>query len=625
MTRLSLAVLLLLPVGARAAELSLAVDARELPRHLLHADLTIPCRPGPLRLWYPKWVPGTHAPAGPVQNIGGLRLETADGLPLAWHRDEVEPYCVLCDVPAGATAVRARLDYICNESGPNAVGAYSAASRTVGVINWNTCLLCPGGADVTSLQARLRLKLPAGWRYATALKTESEAGGEVAFAAVSLAELLDCPLIAGEHLRTFPLAGTAPPAFLDIASESPAGLQLPKAVIDKYARVAREAVALFGAAHYPAYHFLVVCSDELGYFGLEHLACGLNGVGERDLIDDKKRRGWVANLLPHEYVHSWNGKFRRPAGMVTTDFHTPQRTKLLWVYEGLTEYYGEVLLVRSGLIDADEYRGMLAWTLSDLTNRAGRRWRPLEDTAVAGYLLRGPSLYWGDLRRSQDFYFEGMLLWLEADAIIRNATDGRRSLDDFCKQFFGPVDTRAKVVPYELADVVAALKAQADYDWAGFFARRVTLPEAELPLDVVGKLGYRLRYGAEPSAYQQFMEEGSRRGQTISARDSLGLAFSEDGRVLAVVPGKPGDKAGLTAGAHVIGVNGWRFSRHRLRDALADSVSRRKVELLLTEGERFRTVVIDYADGPRYLELVRDPGKADVLGEILKPRTKGGE
>jgi predicted metalloprotease with PDZ domain len=321
-------------------------------------------------------------------------------------------------------------------------------------------------------------------------------------------------------------------------------------------------------------------------------------------------------LLPHEYVHSWCGKFRRPAGLCTPDFHTPHKTRLLWVYEGLAEYLGEVLMVRGGLVTPMEYREMLAATISTLSHREGRRWRSLEDTAVASHLLRGSSPNWNDLRREQDYYFEGALLWLEVDAMLRERSQGKRSLDDFCRKFLGANPSHARMVPYELPEILAILRELADFDWDAFFARRTSQPLDALPLEVVSRCGYRLRYAAEPSGYLRYQERG-----TVSALDSLGLSFSAEGRILNVVPGMIGDRAGLAPGMKVIGVNSKTFSRQRLLDALADSVAFRKIEFLLVEGEEFRTVSLNYSDGLRYLELIRDPSKPDILAEILKPAT----
>ncbi len=394
-------------------------------------------------------------------------------------------------------------------------------------------------------------------------------------------------------------------------------MQLDQKVIDLYTRVVNEAHALFGMAHYPEFHFLITCSDDLGYLGLEHLTSSINGVRERDLLDDKKRKNWVANLIPHEYVHSWCGKYRRPAAMCTPNFHTPQKTRLLWVYEGLTEYLGEVLMVRSGLIAQPEYREMLAAQLGTLMRRQGRRWRPLEDTAVASPILRGASANWNDLRRSQDYYSEGALLWLEVDALLRDLSQGKHSLDDFCKTFLGANRSEARVVPYELPEIVQDLKQLVDYDWDNYFARRVTATQEGLPLDVVGRCGYRLQYTTKCPAFLDYLQRDG--GALLSARESLGLTCQSDGRIADVAPGMPGDRAGLAPGMRVIGVNSKRFSRERLDDALADSVARRKIEFLLLEGEQFRTVTVEYADGMCYLELVRNQERPDVLGDILKP------
>jgi predicted metalloprotease with PDZ domain len=585
----------------------------------------MPCQPGKLGLWYPKWIPGTHAPSGPIQDIAGLRLETPDGKPLPWRRDESDVFKVECDVPDGVHEIVARLDLICSGPAVEAAGHLSYGNNSVGMINWSNCLLYPDGPSCDDTMVQLSLRLPRGWRFATALEGNQAsdgrnqtpaADGRADFKTVSLRDLVDNPLIAGEHLRTIPLeAGKNPPAYLHLVSESSSALQLGPNVVDLYSRVVREAGSLFGACHYPAFHFLVTCSDDLGYHGLEHLACSVNGVRERDLIEDSRRKGWVANLIPHEYVHSWCGKFRRPAGMCTADFQTPLKTRLLWVYEGLTEYLGEVLMVRSGLIDAKEYRDSLTATIGSLAHQEGRRWRPLEDTAAASYLLRAPSPSWNELRRGQDYYFEGALIWLEADAIIRERSEGKKSLDDFCRKFLGANRTDVSMVPYDLPEIVKDLQELADFDWESFLNRRVSQPQESLPLDVVGRCGYRLKYATDPPSGSAI----SRRRGGISARDSLGLSFSPEGQISDVVPGMIGDRAGLAPGMTVIGVNSKKFSAQRLHDALAESVALRKIELLLLEGEEFRTVVLNYADGPRYLAMVRDESKPDLLAEILKP------
>lgn len=596
--------------------IQIEVDARDLPRKLLHSKITIPCAPGTLAFRYPKWIPGTHAPCGPIDSIGGLRVESSDGKAIPWRRDEEDLYRMTCAAPEGTRQVRIHLDTICNAPAVEASGHLSYGNALVGVINWPTCLVYPENANADETQVQLSLRLPDKWKHASALKTREEKNGLITFAPVSLARLADAPLIAGELLRTIPLqSGTSPPAFFHVTSESPAALELDSNTINIYGKMVREAAALFGACHYSEFHFLTTCSDDLGYFGLEHLSSSLNGVRERDLVDAFRRKGWVANLIPHEYVHSWCGKYRRPAGQCTLDFQTPQRTSLLWVYEGLTEYLGEVLMVRCGLASPREYQQGLASTISKLVLQTGRKWRSLEDTAIATSVLRAGSPNWNELRRDQDYYHEGALIWLEADAIIREKTKGARSLDDFCRKFLGKNPAPGDVVPYELPEVIRDLSEVAAYDWAGFLKERVSRPLESLPLEVVRKIGYRIDYADRPDVGPP----GRTPGYSVSARHSLGLSFGFDGQITDVVPGMIGDRARLAPGMKVLGVNGRLFSPQRLDEALVESKTRRKVELLIVEGDRFRTVVLDYAEGPKFLRLVRDNSRPDLLADILKP------
>ena len=597
------------------------VDASEITRKLVHTTMEIPCKPGAMRLWYPKWIPGTHGPKGRVEDVGGLRIETAEGTPIPWKRDEVELHCFVVKVPDGTSSVRVKLDTICESSSVEAAGIYTAGNSSLATINWNTCVLYPEGTPVEDLMVKVWLKLPADWKFATALKSTEVANGMIPFQPVSLRTFIDCPLIAGKYVRTFRLfAESASPVYLHLTSESPQALNLDQKVVDAYSKLVRESEALFGVTHYNEYHFLVVCSDDFGRFGVEHLTSSMNGVGERSLIDDQFRKGWFAMLLPHEYAHSWCGKYRQPAAMVISDFHSPMKTKLLWVYEGLTTYLGEVLMVRSGLVTPEEYRVTLMKTVRNMSATVGRQWRPLEDTAVASHLSRSPGKSWNTLRRTQDYYPEGMLLWYECDTIIREKTDGAKSLDDFCKRFFAKVKGRDTVAPYEYPDVIRDLKATADYDWDSFLQRRVTLVQESLPMDVIERLGYRLHYTDKPPQANAAQPAAGPEPDT-SAADSLGMTLSGS-QISTVVPGMAADKSGLAPGMKITAVNGKKFSGSRLRDALADSIAKKQLELLVEEGDEFRTIRVPYSDGLRYLELIRVEGKPDVLGEILKPRTK---
>ena len=607
--------------GADIPPITIQVDARELPRRLVHTTLDIPCQPGPLRLWYPKWIPGSHAPKGRVEDVGGLRIETSDGTSIPWKRDEIEMHCFTLKVPDGVKSIRVKLDTICEASGSDAAGIYTYGNASIGTINWNTCVLYPEGVSVDDLPVKVRLRLPTDWKFATALKGDSAVEGWIPFQQVSLSTLIDSPLITGRNLRTIKLSAEGKvPVYLHLTSESAEALNLDAKVIEMYSKLVREAEALFGVVHYPEYLFLVVCTDDGGRFGVEHLTSSMNGVSERSLVDDQYRKGWVAMLLPHEYAHSWCGKYRRPADMITPDYHTPMKTRLVWVYEGLDTYLGEVLMVRSGIVSPEEYRTTLMRSIRNLSATTGRQWRPLEDTALASHISRNPGRSWNQLRRMQDYYPEGMLLWYECDTIIRERTDGAKSLDDFCKRFFAKVKGRDIVAGHDYQEVIRDLKATADYDWDTLIQRRVMAVQETLPLDVVERLGYRLHYTDKPPVLSPNPPAWGP-DPDVTAADSLGLTIV-NGQITAVVPGMPADQSGMAPTMKVIGVNGKKFSSNRLRDALADSISRKKVEFLIEEGDEFRTIAIPYASGLRYLELIRIDGKPDVLGNILKPLTK---
>jgi len=604
------------------AQLTVEVDATEIARSLLHSRVEMPATPGEFVVWFPKWIPGVHAPAGPVQNLAGLRFETAKGETLGWRRDDEELNRFVVTVPAGADRLIAKLDYICNQPTGNSSGVDSFGNSLIGVISWNTVLLYPEAAAIDTTTAAVRLKLPAGWKYGTALRTEKQDGNAVSFKAGTLRRVVDSPLICGENFRTIELTGkNTPPAFLHLTSEAASAIQIDEKLIGQYRKLVAEGVALFGGSRFEEYHFLVTCSDRLPGNGLEHLESSLNGVGERDLVDEKKRKSWPVYLLPHEFVHSWCGKFRRPAAMVTTGFHRPERTRLLWIYEGLTQYLGEVLAVRCGLQTMEDHLPAMANKLSALMQNTGRAWRPLDDTAAASWTIRAHSPAWSQLRRGQDYYDEGLVVWLEADALIREKTGGRKSLDDFCKKFFA-ADRAADpaVKGYELKEVLGLLRELVEEDWDKFFRERIAQPRPAMSLDFLTKtLGYRLQYSAKPSEY---FSEREKDRKSVSVTDSIGLSAGEDGKIGSVVPASVADQAGLAGGMTISGVNGRKFSPQRLKDGIADSVTARKIALLILDGDTFRTVTLPYTDGPKYLELIRTRDHLDTFGAILAPVLK---
>jgi len=601
------------PAGAAnpsAAPLELAVDATQAPRKLIQARETIPARPGPLTLHYPKWIPGEHGPTGPIVNLAGLEF-TAAGRTLPWRRDPVDMYAFHLDVPDGARRVEVALEYLAPSDGKFSAGP--STTDHLMVLSWHWVLLAPPGAnDDIAVQASLRL--PTGWKFGTALTVTRTSGGLIDFAPASLATLVDSPVLAGDHLRTIALSTAEPAVELAIAGDSEPALAASPQFIAAMRKVVDEAGALFGARHYAHYTFLLTLSDRLPFSGLEHHQSSDNRFGERALIDDAVGRG-ALDVLTHEYVHSWNGKYRRPAGLATPDFQTPMQGDLLWVYEGLTQYYGKVLAARSGLWTAEQYRDNLAQIAASLDHVPGRSWRPLADTAVAAQLqYRAPS-EWGAERRGTDFYNEGWLMWLEADVLIRQATSGRRSLDDFCRRFFGGESGPPTVKPYRFDDVVAALDEVAPHDWRGFFRQRLESTGTHAPLGGIERGGWRLAYDGERSPALKDREAAFKR---IEMGYSLGLRLGTDGRIVDVIPGMPAAEAGLGPGMTVVAVDGRAFTPDVLRQAVSAA---RPLHLLVDNDGTIIGATLDHHGGELYPHLVRDQAEPDRLSDTIAPRT----
>jgi predicted metalloprotease with PDZ domain len=601
-------------VVAQPRPIAIEVDAREAPKRIFPAHLTIPATPGPLTLVYPKWIPGEHGPSGPIADVAGLKF-TAGGKPLAWQRDPVDMFAFHIDVPAGADSVEASLDYL----SPADAGKFSSgasATTQLTVLSWNTVALQPQGKSGDALTYTASLVLPSGWKYGTALPVAKEAGERIEFTPVSFTTLVDSPVLAGAHLRTLELGSGAPPHRIHIAADSEAALRAPKPVVEAWNKLVAETGALFGARHYREYSFLLTLSDHTAHFGLEHHESSDNRLPERSLVDDDARR-MGAGLLSHEMTHSWNGKYRRPAALSPGSFETPMRGELLWVYEGLTTYLGQVLATRSGLLTPVEYRESLALSAAAMDAQAGRTWRPTVDTAVAAQILYDSRSDWKSWRRDVDFYPEGELLWLDADTVIRRETKGAKSLDDFCKAFHGGADTPPMVVTYTLADVVATLDTIAHYDWARFFRERVDAVQERADLAGIESGGYRLVFTPERPQLVKSREE---RDKLVDVRFSLGIEVKENGEIPDVLPGSPAARAGVAPGTRLVAVNGRRFGKDVLRDAVAASKTQ-PIELLIENGEFFGTHRLDYAGGARYPHLERDEAKPDLLTAIVTPRS----
>ena len=602
---------------ADAQAIRLAVDLTDAPRNIYHAKLNIPVKPGPFTLVYPKWIPGNHRPSGPVHNLTGLRME-ASGRAIPWERDDVDMYAFHVNVPSGANELEVSLDAI--TQGLNAAGTGAQASSNVLGLNWNEVVLYPQGTKSDDVQVAPSVHLPAGWKFGTALEVASQAGDSVEFHPVSLTMLVDSPLIAGNHFRKVELTkpGETPAHVIDMVSESNAGLAMTPTDEAAYRKLVAETGALFGARHYLHYDFLYTLSDQVLGRGLEHHQSSDNGVGEQTLTDDD-RHLLEAGLLPHEFVHSWNGKYRRPAGLATPNYQEPMRGDLLWVYEGLTEYLGNVLTARSGLWTPEQYREALAETAAMLDRSAGRTWRPLEDTARSVQLLRLLGRSWESWRRGLDYYPEGELIWLEVDATIRQQSNGRKSLDDFCHLFHGAPSGPPKVVTYTFDDLVRTLNQVVPYDWAKLLNERVNDVQPRAPLGGIERGGWKLVYTDMPNVYIRAAEK-TRKFESYFY--SLGFAVNEKAEFIDVIPGSPAYQAGVAPGMKIIAVNGRLWSKDVLKDAVRTSRANLKaIELLISNAEFVKSYSLDYHGGLQNPHLERTATE-DLLDQILKPRTQ---
>ncbi|HVI10529.1 MAG TPA: M61 family peptidase [Candidatus Binatia bacterium] len=605
--------------SAATPTVTIFVDATSAPRKIFHAKLRIPASAGDLTLYYPKWIPGEHAPDGPVVDLAGLKFSAA-GKELKWRRDLLDGFTLHVEVPAGVSEIDAQLDFLSPATFEGGFSAGSSATDKLAVISWNQVLLYPKGYKTDDINYAATLKLPAGWKYGTPLPIASTAdrdgGTEITFQPASLTTLVDSPVITGEFLKVVRLADD-PVTEMDIAADSAGALEPPAEVWDHYKNLVDQAQKLFGAHHYRDYHFLYTLSDHVAHFGLEHHESDDSRVDERGLVDETARK-MNASLLPHEYVHSWNGKYRRPYDLATPDYEQPMQDDLLWVYEGLTNYLGTVLTARSGLLTGEQARDDLALTAASLDHLPGRTWRNLQDTADAAPQLYFAPGAWHSWRRGVDFYDEDTLNWLWVDVIIRQQSKGKKSIDDFCHLFHGAPSTGPMLKTYTFDDVVNTLNQVVAYDWRGFWTERLTTHNPGAPLGGIEGSGWKVVYDETPSEMHRSAETEF---HFVDAGNSIGLTLREDGRISDTVEGMPAAVAGIGPGMQLIAVNGRKYSPEALRDALKRGKnSTAPLELLVENDDYYITFKLDYHGGERYAHLVRDESKPDLLSEIYKAK-----
>ncbi|PXV56054.1 glycyl aminopeptidase. Metallo peptidase. MEROPS family M61 [Dyella jiangningensis] len=633
--RLALAVALALAAGGALAQqaysdnvpppqdikypgtVTLHVDASDTQQGIFRVRETLPVKSGALTLLYPQWIPGDHSPTGPINLLAGLKL-TANGKPLAWKRDKYNVYAFHVEVPEGVVSIEAEFQYL---SGRTDDEGFEITDRMMDM-EWSKVSLYPAGYYTRGITFAPSMTLPHGWQLGTALETASQSGDTVSFKPVTFNNLVDSPVYAGQYFKRVDLnPGGDAPVYLDVVADAPKYLEISPEQLKVHRALVTQATKLFGSHHYDHYDFLFSLSDQLGGNGTEHHQSSENGLAA-DYFTAWNDAAPDRDLLPHEYTHSWNGKFRRPADLWTPNFNVPMGDSLLWVYEGQTQYWGYVLTARSGMWSPQQFRDALAMTAANYDrNRLGFQWRTLEDTTNDPTAARRSSLPYRSWQMSEEYYSGGQMMWLEVDAKLRALTHDKKSLDDFARAFFG-VDNGSYVTKtYTFDDVVAALNGVAPYDWAGFLHGHVDVLNPPL-LDGLAATGWKLVYTDKASEFeQQYNSRAQPSRHLYNYTWSIGLTMNDKGQVNDVRWGGPAFKAGVSTGATLVAVNGQDYSKDVLTDAIAAAKNTKApIQLLLKYQGSVRTVAVDYHDGLQYPHLVRVEGTPDYLSEIIAPR-----
>lgn len=603
---------------ATAADITIFVDAGEPARGKTHSEIRIAAQPGPLTLVTAKWLPGEHSPSGPLDLMIGLEIR-ANGQRLTWTRDPFDMHALRVDVPAGADHVEVSLDAALQTEQGYSEGASSTEQLLF--LMWNERVVFPKGIDAEHYTASATLRAPPGWTAASGARFEVRPDGTLQFEELPLARLIDSPVQLGRHTRVLDVPGAGPRPELrhriSLAADSEAALAVPADLAAGYGRLVAEAGALFGSRMYRHYTWLLTLSDHVAWYGLEHHESSDNRRAEFALLDPDLRKETAA-LLAHEYVHSWNAKYRRPAGLLSPDYQQPMDGTLLWVYEGLTEYWGDVLATRAGLMTPGDYRELIASYAATFAIQPGSRWRPMADTAVASQAVFDAPDAWESSRRGADYYDASDFLWMDVDAQLRTLSQGRRSLDDFARRFYAGQSGAPALEPYEEQDIYDALAAVAPFDWRAFVRRHLDSLDPAALLGGLERAGWSVEYTPEKNTW---VEIDQKRRKIVDRRWSVGLVLDEDGAVQDVIADRAAGLAGVAPGMKVVAVGGRRYTDRVLDAAIAESArTKRPIELLVAGGEFYRTIPVAYFDGPRFPHLRRVEGRPDLLAAILAPR-----
>jgi predicted metalloprotease with PDZ domain len=589
--------------------IKVVVDATDLDRRIFRVKETIPAKPGPMTVLFPQWLPGHHSPSGPIDQFAGLVVK-ANGQRVEWTRDVYDVYAFHFDVPAGASSVDLEFQQLTPQS--TRQGRVQMTPEIVNV-QWNGVTLYPAGYYANRINVDASVKLPAGWQFGSALEVASKDGDTVNFKTINYDDLVDSPIFAGKYFKRLDLDPNGrSPVHLNIVADDPASLEIKPEQLEIHRNIVKQMDRLYGARHFDHYDYLLALTDKLGGIGLEHHRSSENS-GSPGYFTEWEKNWLGRDLLSHEFNHSWDGKFRRGADLATPNFNVPMGDTLLWVYEGQTQFYGQVIAARSGLMTQDQSKDVWAMVAASYDRgRPGLAWRNIQDTTNDPTIAQRRPLSYRNYQMSEDYYSAGQMVWLDVDTRIRELTKNRKSLDDFAKAFYGIDDGSYKVAPYTFDDVVKTLNGVVAYDWAPYLRER--LDGHKGPIDGIARSGWKLVYNDKPS---EAVKAAEMRRKSVDLTYSVGLSLSAKGEIGDVLWDSPAFNAGISPGMTITAVNGKEFSGEVIKDAVK---AKQPFDLLVKNFDSYKTVRIDYTGGLVYPHLERDASRADWLSELLKAK-----
>ena len=589
--------------------IKVVVDATDLDRRIFRVKEAIPAQPGPMTVLFPQWLPGHHSPSGPIDQFAGLVVK-ANGQKVEWTRDVYNVYAFHFDVPAGASSVELEFQQLTPQS--TRQGRVQMTPEIVNV-QWNGVTLYPAGYYANRINVDASVKLPTGWQFGSALEVASKDGDTVNFKTINYDDLVDSPIFAGKYFKRVDLDPNGrSPVHLNIVADDPKSLEIKPEQLEIHRNIVKQMDRLYGARHFDHYDYLLALTDKLGGIGLEHHRSSENS-GSPGYFTEWEKNWLGRDLLSHEFNHSWDGKFRRGADLATPNFNVPMGDTLLWVYEGQTQFYGQVIAARSGLMTQEQSKDVWAMVAASYDRgRPGLAWRNVQDTTNDPTIAQRRPLSYRNYQMSEDYYSAGQMIWLDVDTRIRELTKNRKSLDDFAKAFYGIDDGSYKVAPYTFDDVVKTLNSVVAYDWAPYLRER--LDGHKGPIDGIARSGWKLVYNDKPS---EAVKSAEMRRKSVDLTYSVGLSLSAKGEIGDVLWDSPAFNAGISPGMTVMAVNGKEFSGDAIKDAVK---AKQPLDLLVKNFDSYKTVRIDYTGGLVYPHLERDTSRADWLSELLKAK-----